>query len=214
RTGTMFACEQEAVAPDFLCLAKGLTGGYLPLAATLTTDEVYEAFLGEYAESKTFFHGHTYGGNPLGAAVALASLQVFDDEATLERLGPKIARLAQRLAGFARLPHVGDVRQRGLIAGIELVADKTTNAPYPWSARLSAAIAGSCPTAIPPERVVPLAFAEPLAPTVAARLLGGRLEPAEVERKIDTALAWWHARAEVLVVEGIGGLLTPLAEGM
>src|SRR4029453_8733300 len=84
RTGRMFACDHEAVAPDFLCLAKGLTGGYLPLAATLTTDEIYQAFLGRYEESKSFFHGHTYGGNPLGAAVALATLDVFEEEQTLE----------------------------------------------------------------------------------------------------------------------------------
>ena len=83
RTGTMFACEQEDVSPDLLCLAKGLTGGYLPLAATLATDEIWQAFLGSYAESKTFFHGHTYGGNPLGAAAALATLDVFDEEQTL-----------------------------------------------------------------------------------------------------------------------------------
>ena len=133
RTGTLFACEQEGVTPDILCLAKGLTGGYLPLAATLTTEDVYSAFLGTSGEGKTFFHGHTYGGNPLGAAVALASLKVFDDESTLERLQPKISHLSRRLAEFSALPHVGDVRQVGLIAGIELVADKTTKAAYPWS---------------------------------------------------------------------------------
>ena len=103
RTGTLFACEQEGVAPDFLCLAKGLTGGYLPLAATLTTEEVYAAFLATAAEGKTFYHGHTYGGNPLGAAVALASLQVFDDEATLASMPPKVDRLAARLAEMAAL---------------------------------------------------------------------------------------------------------------
>jgi adenosylmethionine---8-amino-7-oxononanoate aminotransferase len=133
RTGTMFACEQEGVAPDFLCLAKGLTGGYLPLAATLTTDEVYCAFLGRYEESKTFFHGHTYGGNPLGAAVALATLDVFEKERTLEHLQPKVARLAEHLARIAEHPHVGDVRQCGLIAGIELVRDRATKEPFPWA---------------------------------------------------------------------------------
>jgi adenosylmethionine-8-amino-7-oxononanoate aminotransferase len=132
RTGRMFACEHEGVSPDFLCLAKGLTGGYLPMAATLTTDEIWQAFLGEYRESKTFFHGHTYGGNPLGAAAALASLEVFDEERTLEHLPAKIARLAEHLARIAALPHVGDVRQCGLIAGIELVRDKATQEPYPW----------------------------------------------------------------------------------
>ena len=136
RTGTMFACEQEAVTPDLMCLAKGLTGGYLPLAATLATDEIYQAFLGSYAEAKTFFHGHTYGGNPLGAAVALASLDVFDEEQTLAHLPPKIARLTQRLKRIAELEHVGDVRQRGLIAGIELVRDRQTKEPYPWAEKL------------------------------------------------------------------------------
>ena len=135
RTGKMFACEHEDVTPDLLCLAKGLTGGYLPLAATLTTDEIWQAFLGDYAESKSFFHGHTYGGNPLGAAVALATLDVFDEEHTLEVLQPKIARLTEHLARIAELPHVGHVRQCGLIAGIELVRDCTTKEPYPWAER-------------------------------------------------------------------------------
>jgi adenosylmethionine-8-amino-7-oxononanoate aminotransferase len=117
RTGRMFACEHEGVTPDLLCLAKGLTGGYLPLAATLATDAIWQAFLGTYAQSRTFFHGHTYGGNPLGAAVALATLEVFDEEHTLAGLAPKIARLEGHLARIAELPHVGDVRQCGLIAG-------------------------------------------------------------------------------------------------
>jgi adenosylmethionine-8-amino-7-oxononanoate aminotransferase len=132
RTGKIFACEQEGVSPDFLCLAKGLTGGYLPLAATLATDEIYQAFLGRYEESKSFFHGHTYGGNPLGAAVALATLDVFDEEQTLEQLKPKIARLSEHLARIALHPHVGDVRQCGLIAGIELVKNRQTKEPFPW----------------------------------------------------------------------------------
>ncbi len=133
RTGKMFACQHEGVTPDLLCLAKGLTGGYLPLAATLATDEIYQAFLGNYAESKTFFHGHTYGGNPLGAAAALASLDIFQEEKTLENLKPKIARLAEHLARISNLPHVGHVRQCGLIGAIELVRDKTTKEPYPWA---------------------------------------------------------------------------------
>lgn len=135
RTGTLFACEQERVTPDLLCLAKGLTGGYLPLAATMATDEIWNAFLGRYEESRTFFHGHTYGGNPLGAAAALATLDVFDDEQTLSRLPEKIERLLHRLARIADLPHVGSVRQCGLIAGIELVADKQTQTPFPWEER-------------------------------------------------------------------------------
>jgi adenosylmethionine---8-amino-7-oxononanoate aminotransferase len=132
RTGKMFACEHEGVSPDFLCLAKGITGGYMPLAATLTTDEIWGAFLGDYSESKTFFHGHTYGGNPLGAAAALASLDIFDEEKTLENMKPKIARLAEHLARIARLPHVGHVRHCGLIGAIELVRLKTAKEPYPW----------------------------------------------------------------------------------
>ena len=97
RTGTMFACEQERVAPDFLCLGKGLTGGYLPLAATLTTERVYEGFLGEHEEFRTFFHGHTFTGNPLACAAALASLDVFEREQTLLRLQPKIRLLGELL---------------------------------------------------------------------------------------------------------------------
>ncbi len=135
RTGTMFACEQEEVAPDLLCLAKGLTGGYIPLAATLATDEIWQAFLGAFAESRTFFHGHTYSGNPLGAAVALASLDIFAEEKTLEQIRPKIDRLAEHLARIARRPHVGDVRQRGLIGAIEMVRDRATKEPYPWEER-------------------------------------------------------------------------------
>ena len=140
RTGSLFACERENVAPDFLCLAKGLTGGYLPMAATLTTEEICSAFRGNAADGKTFFHGHTYAGNPLGAAVSLASLRVFDDERTLENLTPKVAHLAARLAEVAALPHVGDVRQKGLIAGIELVADVATKAEYPWTRQVGARV--------------------------------------------------------------------------
>jgi adenosylmethionine-8-amino-7-oxononanoate aminotransferase len=140
RTGTLFACAQEQVAPDFLCLAKGLTGGYLPLAATLTTEDVHAAFFGTASAGKTFCHGHTYGGNPLGAAVALATLRVFDEERTLERLQPKIAHLASRLGEFATLPHVGDVRQSGLIAGVELVADTATKTPFDPSEQLGARV--------------------------------------------------------------------------
>lgn len=135
RTGRMFACEHENVSPDLMCVAKGITGGYLPLAATLTTDEIWNAFLGDYADSKTFFHGHTYGGNPLGAAVALATLDVFEEEKTLDGSRPKIARMSEHLERIARLPHVGHVRQCGMIAGIELVADVATGEPYPWEER-------------------------------------------------------------------------------
>jgi adenosylmethionine-8-amino-7-oxononanoate aminotransferase len=121
RTGTMFACEQEGVAPDFLCLAKGLTGGYLPLAATLTTERVYAGFLGAFEELRTFFHGHTYTGNPLACAAALATLDVFEQEGTLDRLRPKIALLGDLLdEHVAPLPAVTEVRRRGFMTGIEL----------------------------------------------------------------------------------------------
>jgi adenosylmethionine---8-amino-7-oxononanoate aminotransferase len=135
RTGTMFACEHEGVGPDLLCLAKGITGGYLPLAATLATDAIYQAFLGRFEEFKAFFHGHTYTGNPLGAAVGLASLDIFTQDRVLPGLGAKIELLAQRLQAMAEHPHVGDIRQRGLMVGIELVADRTTRAPLPVEQR-------------------------------------------------------------------------------
>lgn len=132
RTGTMFACEQEGVAPDLFCLAKGLTAGYLPMAATLATARIWNAFLGAHAERRTFFHGHTYGGNPLAAAVGIASLDIFRDERVLDSLPAKISRLREHVARLARLDHVGAVRQCGLVAGLDLVADGTTGASYPW----------------------------------------------------------------------------------
>lgn len=136
RTGTMFACEQEGVRPDFLCVAKGLTGGYLPLAVTLTTEEVFRAFLGPTAEQRTFFHGHTYTGNPLGCAAALASLEIFVQEGTLTRLRSTIPYLAAALKPFRDLRHVGEIRQLGLMAGIELVADVAEKHPYPVERRI------------------------------------------------------------------------------
>jgi adenosylmethionine-8-amino-7-oxononanoate aminotransferase len=121
RTGRMFACEHEDVAPDFLCLAKGITGGYLPLAATLTTERVYEAFLGAHEDYRTFFHGHTYTGNPLACAAALATLDVFEQERTLDRLQVKIELLGRWLRGYVEpLPAVAEVRRRGFMTGIEL----------------------------------------------------------------------------------------------
>jgi adenosylmethionine-8-amino-7-oxononanoate aminotransferase len=140
RTGRMFACEHEGVSPDLFCIAKGMTGGYLPLAATLATDEIWEAFLGSHAESKTFYHGHTYGGNPLGAAAALATLDVFQQERTLETLPAKMARLDEHLARLARLPHVGHVRRCGMIAAVELVQDVESKQPYPWQQRRGAKV--------------------------------------------------------------------------
>jgi adenosylmethionine-8-amino-7-oxononanoate aminotransferase len=120
RTGTMFACEQEEVAPDLLCIAKGLTGGYLPLAATLATEGIYEGFLGAPEEQRTFFHGHTFTGNPLAVAAALASLDVFESEQTIERLQPKLQLLAGRLAEIEAMPEVSEVRWRGFMVGIDL----------------------------------------------------------------------------------------------
>jgi adenosylmethionine---8-amino-7-oxononanoate aminotransferase len=133
RTGRMFACEHEDVTPDLFCIAKGLTGGYLPMAATLASEEIWQAFLGDHASGRTFYHGHTYGGNPLGAAAAMATLDVFQEERTLEQLPEKIAQLAALLAPLADHPHVGDIRQCGLITGIELVRDRATREPYPTS---------------------------------------------------------------------------------
>ncbi len=133
RTGTMFACQQEDVIPDFLCLAKGLTGGYMPLAATLTTERVFDAFLGEFEEQKTFYYGHSYTGNPLGCAAALASLDVFRDESVLEHLQPKIALMHDLLEGLKSRPGVFEIRQCGFIAGIEV--RQTDGQPFPWQER-------------------------------------------------------------------------------
>lgn len=119
RTGTMFACQREGVIPDFLCVAKGLTGGFLPMAATLTTAAVYDAFLGD--ADRAFYYGHSYTANPLGCAAALASLEVFESERTLERLPALIERLSRGLAALQeRFPEVHEVRQVGMVAGIEL----------------------------------------------------------------------------------------------
>lgn len=136
RTGAMFACNHEEVVPDIMAISKGIAAGYLPLAATVTTDKVYSAFLGPYSELKTFFHGHTFTGNPLACAVALKSLQLFQQDNLLAELQPKIAFLEQRLGDFSSMPHVGDVRQCGMAAGIELVENKQTGTPYPWEDRV------------------------------------------------------------------------------
>jgi adenosylmethionine-8-amino-7-oxononanoate aminotransferase len=134
RTGKMFASEHTGISPDLLCLGKGITGGYMPLAATLSTEKVFEAFLGEPQEFRAFYYGHTYTGNPLAAAVAVANLQVFDDEKVIERMQPLIGRLRNGLAErFARHPHVGDIRQWGLMAGVELVEDRAYRRPYSYS---------------------------------------------------------------------------------
>ena len=137
RTGKMFAAEHAEVTPDILCLAKGITGGYLPLAATVTTEKIFTAFLGEYKEFKTFFHGHTYTGNPLGCAAALASLELFQREKIIESMQARIGYVRKRLQDeFLRLPHVSDVRQWGYMIGIELAEDKTTRKSYPSELRI------------------------------------------------------------------------------
>lgn len=136
RTGAMFACELEGVSPDLLVVGKGLTGGYLPLAATLAAEEVYQSFYADYEEQKTFFHGHSYTGNPLGCAVALASLKLLEDRGIVQSVNGKAAFAAKRLEALADLPHVGDIRQQGLMIGIELVRDKRTREPYDWAERI------------------------------------------------------------------------------
>jgi adenosylmethionine-8-amino-7-oxononanoate transaminase len=136
RTGAMFACQQEDVQPDVLALAKGLTGGYLPVAATLASEEIFAAFLGDYADLKTFFHGHSYTGNALGCAAALANLEIFQTDATVEKNQRLQQVLAEKLRPFWDHPHVGDIRQEGLIAAIEIVQDFATRAPFPFTDRI------------------------------------------------------------------------------
>ena len=136
RTGKMFAVEHESVQPDLMCVAKGITGGYLPLAATFATQNIFDAFLGHPSEGKTFFHGHTYTGNPLACAAALASLDLFEKNNLLESVQQKSRQLSDLLAPLKNLPHVGDVRQKGFMVGIELVEDKATRQPFDPSRRI------------------------------------------------------------------------------
>lgn len=140
RTGRMFACEHEHVTPDIMTLAKGISGGYLPVAATLTTRRIYDAFLGGYEEKKTFYHGHTYTANPLGAAAAIANLEIFRKEKLLNRIQPKIRQLRSGLKKIAGLGHVGQVRQLGLMTGIELVKNRKTREPFPFEQRTGARV--------------------------------------------------------------------------
>jgi len=136
RTGRMFACEHENVVPDIMCLSKGITGGYMPLAVTLAADEIYNAFLGEFKDLKTFFHGHSYTGNPLACAAALASLDLFEKEEVLKNLKGKIEILEAWLKDALNLQHVGDVRNAGFMAGVELVKDKNKGEPYSWEEKM------------------------------------------------------------------------------
>jgi adenosylmethionine-8-amino-7-oxononanoate aminotransferase len=140
RTGTMFACQREEVVPDLLCCAKGLTGGVLPLAATLITEEIYSAFLGTHEEQKTFQYGHSYTANPPACAAALANLSLFEEEKTLERLQPKIAHLENRLKSLRSIPWVAGIRQCGFIAGIEVMKDPRSLTPFPWQHQTGAMI--------------------------------------------------------------------------
>jgi adenosylmethionine-8-amino-7-oxononanoate aminotransferase len=142
RTGSLFACTQEGVAPDLLCLAKGLSGGYMPLAATLVGQRIYDQFLGSRpGERRTFYHGHTFTGHPLGCAAALASLDLFERDQVLESLPAKVERLRAALANrLASHPNVGDIRQRGLMVGIELVADRVSADPFPTEAATGARV--------------------------------------------------------------------------
>jgi len=136
RTGKMFACDHERIAPDIMCLAKGITGGYLPLAATLTTEEIFNAFCGDYSELKTFFHGHTYTGNPIACAAAIASIDLFKKEKTLIQLQEKIKLLKEKLSLITKLSQTGEVRQAGFMVGIEMVKNKKTGESYPWQEKM------------------------------------------------------------------------------
>ncbi|MFF2484671.1 adenosylmethionine--8-amino-7-oxononanoate transaminase [Paenibacillus sp. NPDC058071] len=136
RTGAMFACDLEEVSPDLMVIGKGLTGGYLPVAATLATDEVYDAFYADYEEQKTFFHGHSFTGNPLGCAVALASLKLFEERDLLEGVKSKAAFVERKLEVLKERKHVGEIRQQGLMIGIELVRNKESREPYDWVDRI------------------------------------------------------------------------------
>jgi adenosylmethionine-8-amino-7-oxononanoate aminotransferase len=140
RTGTLFACEQAGVTPDFLLLGKGLTGGYLPLSVCVTTDNVYMAFYAEYGAQKAFLHSHSYTGNPLACAAANATLDIFREDDTLNHNRQLAAHMANATAHFAEHPHVAEVRQRGMILAIEMVQDKKSRTPYPWQERRGLAV--------------------------------------------------------------------------
>ena len=140
RTGKMFACEHEGISPDLMCVAKGITGGYLPLAATFATQQIFDAFLGEPWEGKTFYHGHTYTGNPLACAAALASLDLFERDDLVASVATKAQSLSRVLDELRPLPHVGEIRQKGFMVGIELVEDRKTKRPFDPKRRLGAEI--------------------------------------------------------------------------
>ncbi len=140
RTGRMFACDNECVSPDLMCISKGITGGYMPLAATLTTDEIYHAFLGDMKDKKTFYHGHSYTANQLACAAGIASLEIFKEEKTIEKMQEKIYLIRERLDKIGEMVHVGEARQRGMIIGIELMKDKENGVPYAWEDCMGAVV--------------------------------------------------------------------------
>lgn len=136
RTGKMFACEHEQVTPDIICLSKSITNGYMPLAVTAVGEKIFNAFLGEIEEKKTFYHGHSYTGNPLACSAAIANLEIFERERTIETLPSKISLIKEKLSEIAQMEYVGDVRQKGMIAGIEMVKDKKTKKPFPYNEQI------------------------------------------------------------------------------
>ena len=140
RTGTMFACEQAGIRPDFMCLSKGLTAGYLPLSAVLTTEPIYSAFYDEYTRLNAFLHSHSFTGNPLACSAALASLAIFREQDVLTRNRALAAHMGARARELESHPHVAEVRQTGMIVAIELVRDKTTREPYDWRERHGLAV--------------------------------------------------------------------------
>jgi adenosylmethionine-8-amino-7-oxononanoate aminotransferase len=140
RTGTLFACEQANITPDFLCLSKGLTGGYLPLSAVLTREAVYQTFYDDYATLKAFLHSHSYTGNPIACSAALATLDLLEDGSVLADNRQKAQWMYDGVAALLEHPHIGDVRQRGMILAIEMVKNKSTREPYPWQERRGLAV--------------------------------------------------------------------------
>lgn len=140
RTGTLFACEQAQISPDFMVLSKALTGGYLPMAAVLTTDQIYQAFYDDYSTLRAFLHSHTYTGNPLACAAALATLDIFAEDRVIERNQGLATHMRKATAHLSDHPHVAEVRQTGMVLAIELVQDKASKTPYPWQQRRGLAV--------------------------------------------------------------------------
>jgi adenosylmethionine-8-amino-7-oxononanoate aminotransferase len=135
RTGTLFACEQAGIRPDLMCLSKGLTGGYLPLSVVMTTQSIYDAFYDDYVKLNAFLHSHSYSGNPLACAAALATIDILEKDRVLERNRTLAARMGARARGLESDPHVAEVRQHGMIVAIEMIRDKARRVPYPWQER-------------------------------------------------------------------------------